>query len=381
MSESPGHWYPDDPEQGEEPRCTPQPKGQTMWARLRSLIRNLWPLLIIPVVLTALFLNYGGETKPTLILLTLMMNMIIALCIGGVIMAFYAFGPGVLLNRIKSRPLWFAVNLLAMAICLVIGVEAAIFILKHLPGLPPISLPRFHVYRIAAVVVAVIWAIEYVYTKLRIHARNVELREERARRDALKAQLETLQARTDPHFLYNSLNMVAGLIDEDPALAEKALEKLSDLFRYALEGSRKAKVTLGEELAAVRGYLEVQSLRLGERLRFEIDAADGVETLSVPPLVLQPLVENAVLHGVSPRVDGGTVQVRALRRDGLLELSVEDDGSGPGNSSNAGTRTSLRDLQERLDLLYGGEAKLESEKSESGGYRVRVAIPLPEETP
>jgi sensor histidine kinase YesM len=226
----------------------------------------------------------------------------------------------------------------------------------------------------------VIWAIEYVYTKLRVHARNVELREERARRDALKAQLETLQARTDPHFLYNSLNMVAGLIDEDPALAERVLEKLSDLFRYALEGSRKARVTLGEELAAVRGYLEVQSLRLGERLRFEIDAADGVESLSVPPLVLQPLVENAVLHGVSPRVDGGAVLVRARRRNGLLELSVEDDGSGPGSSPSTGTRTSLRDLQERLDLLYGGEAKLESGKSENGGYRVRVELPLSEES-
>jgi sensor histidine kinase YesM len=350
-----------------------------MQRRVRSLFRNLWPLTIIPIILTALFLNYGGDSTPVVILLTFMVNLVIALCIGGTIMAFYGLGPGNFLNRVRPRPLWFALQLLAMGLCLVIGVEVAILILRHIPGMPEIRLPRFHVYRIAGVVVVVIWVIEYVYEKLRAHARNVELREERARRDALKAQLETLQARTDPHFLYNSLNMVAGLIEEDPALAERALEKLSDLFRYALEGSRKAQVTLGEELAAVRGYLEVQSLRLGERLRFEIQVADGVEALSVPPLILQPLVENAVLHGVSPRVEGGTVKVAAGRRGSSLELSVEDDGPGPGNSPSSGTRTSLRDLSERLDLLYGENAMLVSGPAESGGYRVRVEIPLSQE--
>jgi signal transduction histidine kinase len=349
-----------------------------MRERIGSVLRSFWPLIVIPIVLTALFLSYGNESTPYTIVLAFAVNLIIALCIGGAIIGFYTLGPGDWLDRVRPRPLWFLLHLSGIAICLVIGVELAVFLLKHLPGIPPISLHRPNVYRIAAVVVAVVWSIEYVYTKLRIQARTVELREERARRDALKAQLESLQARTDPHFLYNSLNMVAGLIDEDPALAEKALEKLSDLFRYALEGSQKEQVTLGEELAAVRGYLEVQALRLGERLRYEIENDADVEALPVPPLLLQPLVENAVLHGVSPRVEGGKVQVGAFQHNGVLELSVKDDGPGPGNSPRSGTRTSLRDLQERLELLYEGRAQLDYEKLEDGGFRVRVEIPLPE---
>jgi sensor histidine kinase YesM len=378
MRKLPENDSPEDEFCAEDPQCLTQQRGQSLGSRIRSVLMNLWPLIIVPIVLTALFLNYGGAVTLPRIGLTFLVNLIIAICIGGAFMAFYALGPGEWIDRARSRQWKFTLHLLGAVFCLVVGVELSIFLLRHIPGLPAISVPRTHVYRIAAVVVAVIWTIEFVYTRLRYRTREVELREERARRDALKAQLETLQARTDPHFLYNSLNMVAGLIEEDPALAEKALEKLSGLFRYALEGSRKDRVSLGEELAAVKGYLEVQALRLGERFRYEIDADDGIEALSVPPLILQPLVENAVLHGISPRVDGGCVRIRAARHDGVLELCVEDDGPGPGNSTRSGTRTSLRDLHERLELLYEGEATLLAERSEKGGYRVLVELPLSE---
>ena len=149
------------------------------------------------------------------------------------------------------------------------------------------------------------------FETLRERARRVELKAQRAQQEALRAQLEALQARTNPHFLFNSLNTVAGLIDEDPRKAEEVLERLSALFRYSLEGSRTDWVRLEQEIENVEGYLEVERVRLGDRLNSEIDVAPGVENILVPPLVLQPLVENAVLHAIAPRSAGGSLSLRA----------------------------------------------------------------------
>ncbi len=180
----------------------------------------------------------------------------------------------------------------------------------------------------------------------------VAARLQEERRSRLAAQLQTLQARLQPHFLFNSLNTIACLIQEDPAAAERVVERLADLLRSSLADLDRPVVPLSDELAVVRAYLDVQAARFGPRLRFAIDCPAELAGQAVPPLCLQPLVENAVLHGAVSQRRGGMVLVRAERSDGQLQLSVQDDGPGLGQSPHRGNGIALNGLRERLRILY-----------------------------
>jgi sensor histidine kinase YesM len=354
-------------------RLEPGQPGETWRDRVRRVAVFAWPFLAIPAVLTALFYNFGWYGW-RMIPIVFAVNTLVTVCIGGTIVVLHMVVAKYLA---RIRPIWLANVLSAVATIggVVLGSEAAIRSLDLLSPQIQVGVTRGNLIGIGLVIATVIFAIEIVYERLRKRARRVELREEQAQRQALRAQFEALQARTNPHFLYNSLNAVAGLIEEDPKRAEQALEKLSDLFRYALDGSQREHVRLSEELRTVRGYLEMEELRFGERLRYEVDVPADLGNLAVPPLVLQPLVENAVLHGISPRTAGGSVRVVAAKNNGVLDLTVEDDGPGPGGSEHRGSRTSLDDLSKRLELLYAARATLESGPAADGGLRVRVRLP------
>ncbi len=202
------------------------------------------------------------------------------------------------------------------------------------------------------------------------HARRLEAEE--ARRRAAEARLEALRARIHPHFLFNALNTIAGLIHDDPRAAEEAVEELARLLRYTLEVSRAEQVPLGDELAIVRRYLALERARLGERLRYDIAVEEGLETLAVPPFLVLPLVENAVRHGIAPRRDGGLVTITARREDSVPVITVKDDGPGLAGSTTGGTGTSLADLRARLALLGG---TLETGPADGGGFRARIRLP------
>ena len=196
------------------------------------------------------------------------------------------------------------------------------------------------------------------------------------RQAALKAQLEALQARTNPHFFFNSINTVASLIPDDPRLAEKTLERLADLFRYALDSSKTPAVTLAQEFEMAREYLAIESARFGERLTTHVELDPRAADLRVPPLLLQPLVENAILHGLSQR-EGGRVDVTARREGDTVIIDVRDDGPGPGASSHRGTRTSVLDLLERLRLGFGDAGKFTLEVAPGGGCLARLSFRCP----
>lgn len=201
-------------------------------------------------------------------------------------------------------------------------------------------------------------------------------RELRLQREALAAQVQALQARIQPHFLFNSLNTVASLIGEDPERAERALEKLSDIFRYSLDASSQAVVPLAEELESVEGFLELETLRFPDRLSVALHVEPGIGAVPVPPLCLQPLVENAVQHAIAPRQERGRLEVEIRSREGELQVRVEDDGPGPGGSSHRGSGSALADLQRRLALLYGDRASLEIDRGDLGGFRAQLRLPL-----
>jgi two-component system sensor histidine kinase AlgZ len=187
-----------------------------------------------------------------------------------------------------------------------------------------------------------------------------------------EARLQALQARIRPHFLFNSLNAVLSLIRRDPKRAERALEDLSDLFRTLMSEPRQF-VRLSDEIALLERYAEIEQLRLGERLRitWELDAAPSDALL--PPLVLQPLLENAVYHGVEPGTESGEVLVRIERRGSRVLARIENPHL-EAQQGRAGNRIALDNIRERLALFFDAEARIETHAA-GGRYRVEIEIP------
>ncbi|MGB0127494.1 MAG: histidine kinase [Rhodocyclaceae bacterium] len=187
-----------------------------------------------------------------------------------------------------------------------------------------------------------------------------------------EARMLALTARIRPHFLFNSLNAVLGVIRSDPRRAEDALEELSELFRVLMQDSRDL-TTLGKELALCRQYLDLERLRLGERLQvvWELDACP--DDALVPPLMLQPLLENAVYHGIEPAAEPGVITLAIVRRGDQIFIDLTNP-CPSGNSPHAGNRMALDNIRERLMLFFDLEARLDVTMP-GDEYRVRIRLP------
>jgi two-component system sensor histidine kinase AlgZ len=257
-----------------------------------------------------------------------------------------------------------------------IGAEIAMALLWLVGGSTIAGEGRVLAYGLGFMIGFLLQAVTFLIDGMELRAREGKVREELAKRETLQARLDALQARTHPHFLFNSLNGIAALISLDANRAEQAIETLSELMRYAIHSARERMVSLDAELEAVESYLSLERLRYGDRLRVQIDVDPGLRQFEVPPLCLQPIAENAVLHGIATREEGGELTIRARMQKDLLLLSVEDDGAGPGASSHIGTGTAMIDLKTRLELLYGGRSRLTSGLRAGGGYHVELGIPI-----
>jgi len=206
--------------------------------------------------------------------------------------------------------------------------------------------------------------------------------QQRAERQALEAQLKLLQGQIEPHFLFNTLANVVGLMESDTPRAKLMLESFVDYLRSSLGGMRQADHTLGDELALVEAYLRVIKIRMEDRLHYTIAVPDDLRGLELPALTLQPLVENAVLHGLEPKIDGGSVRI-AARVDGLrgartLVLAVDDDGLGLATDRpkhRNGSGTALANIRERLAHRYGDAARLRVEPVAPNGVRATLTLP------
>ncbi len=360
----------------------------------RFLDRRDWLETVVAVVLIAAVLSATMAIYDTVSLSTFAVLCLMSLCFATAYRIAYLLVLPVFLRRApEARPLPIRRALLHAAAILAAaagGGEAAtrVLVLFGSASSAHIDALRVRVISIGLAVLVGIRLVELGYEQLRQRVRTVELREERARRQALHAELAALQARVDPHFLFNSLNTIAGLIEEDPERAVAVVTRLSGLFRHTVHGSRVQSVPLEDEIEAVSAFLEIQTLRFGDRLSWSVRVDPGLETARVPPLILQPLAENAVLHGTSERRNA-TVRIEAVRiaaaaTGDVLLLTVEDDGPGPGGSSHSGSGTSLADLAERIDLLHGSAASLETGAAPGGGFQACLRLPLdaaPREAP
>jgi two-component system sensor histidine kinase AlgZ len=192
---------------------------------------------------------------------------------------------------------------------------------------------------------------------------------------ASKAQVDALQARIRPHFLFNSMNTIASLIRTRPAEAERTVEDLADLFRAAL-GSAETPGTLGEELDLMDHYLRIEKLRLGDRLRVEIESDDLPRDLPLPRLLLQPLVENAIYHGVQPLADGGTIRITGRHVAGRVEITIRNP--LPPDAAPMRNGHALANIRARIEYHFGTRGEL---SVEPGGGEYAVTVRLPDASP
>ena len=193
-----------------------------------------------------------------------------------------------------------------------------------------------------------------------------------------QAQLQALRTQLHPHFLFNTLNGIATLVHSDPDAADQMIARLSALLRLTLEGIGVQEVPLARELEFLKSYLEIEKVRFGDRLTVEMQIAPEMMGARIPYLISQPLVENAIRHGIAPRAQPGRIEIRAASENGLLVLEVRDNGPGLAAASEFSLRQGmgLSNTRTRLEKLYGERQRFEMKNGINGGFVVSLSIPF-----
>jgi LytS/YehU family sensor histidine kinase len=255
-------------------------------------------------------------------------------------------------------------------LCSVVGWPLGVWMI----GTRTFSLPTLGANAIAGSVLLSL-VLSFVFHQFfAIKGRQIE-----AEKRAAEAQLRLLQGQIEPHFLFNTLAGVLSLIDHEPAKAKQMLQDFTEYLRASLGSLRNDQSPLSQELDLAEHYLRLLGARMEDRLHWRIDADAAARRISVPPLLLQPLVENAIHHGLEPQLEGGSVTLSAHVQGGQLVLQVQDDGRGPDAPPRAGARKgsglALANIRERLLSRYGSAATLELQATHPG-TRVVMRLPL-----
>lgn len=311
-------------------------------------------------------------------------NLVFSLIIGGI--AFLLIDvTRLLVWRNPERPNklpFFAVALLAVPVAQFGGTMLAIKVL----GMPMPTLGELVASgsngMLPFTLIVTAGAIVFLRNRERLLLAETAAAEERARaesvaRQALQAQLQLLQAQIEPHMLFNTLANLQGMISIDPERAQLMLDHLIQYLRATLTSSRAESTTLAQEFALMDAYLGLMSVRMGARLAFSLQLPSGLRGAQIPPMLLQPLVENAIIHGLEPKVDGGHITVSAAQDGAALVLSVADTGLGlEAPSAKAGTHVGVANTRERLHALFGAQASLSLEPNPAQGATARLTLPL-----
>ncbi|MBI5582509.1 MAG: histidine kinase [Deltaproteobacteria bacterium] len=218
----------------------------------------------------------------------------------------------------------------------------------------------------------------FFFSREKISQTESLLREEQIKgltleKKALETRLRMLQAQIEPHFLFNSLSNILSLIDSDPARGKTMLVDLTRYLRASLTRTREGTTTLGQEMDLIRAYLAIQEVRMSGRLRYSLDIQASLRDRPFPPLLVQPVVENALQHGIEPKIEGGELTVRAEETADRLRLVVADTGLGLNGKEKMGI--GLTNVRERLAALFDGRGRLILEENRPSGLRVTIEVP------
>jgi two-component system sensor histidine kinase AlgZ len=272
------------------------------------------------------------------------------------------------LGRLSARGAWMGSWVVAVIVALAFSYSAGIVgtVLGMGPGRQDFAI--FVWQSVLAVALVGVALLRYLFIRGQWRAQVLAQSE---------ARVQALQARIRPHFLFNSLNTIASLIPEEPASAEHAIEDLADLFRGSM---RKADslISLSEELDLARRYLQMEQRRLGDRLRVSWQVSDLPEGASVLPLMLQPLLENAVAHGIQPRADGGELKVYGRAEKDNIVITITNP-LGPEGQGNSGHGMALANIRERMELAFGPAASLITHKNTEQFFAV-LSLPYVKNT-
>ena len=264
------------------------------------------------------------------------------------------------------------IHVAASLVCAIAVLVAQSMFARFVTGVArgPFSLLQAHIALLTYwVILGVTYTIEYYVTSRERAVRAAQLEAE-----VTAARLQALRLQLQPHFLFNTLNAIGALMRENVEAADVMLSRLSDLLRATLETSDAAQVPLRHELELLEPYLEIQQARIGDRVTFRIDIDPAAVDVLVPTLMLQPLVENAITHGVADRSGPGAVDISARLRGDALEITVADDGPGPPPSAS-GHGHGLDNVRRRLQALHGAAAEFRLERGPAGGARAIVRLP------
>ncbi len=229
-----------------------------------------------------------------------------------------------------------------------------------------------------------LWSALYFVYHVFERLRRLQVEQFQLSASAKEAELRALKSQVNPHFLFNSLNSLRALIDEDAPRAREAVTRLANMLRYSLQSGQAETVPLEDEVRIVEDYLALEQIRHEDRLRVRWDVAEAARGLPVPPMLLQTLVENAVKYGISQRRGGGEIAIAAAIEDRRLVVRVSNPGDlappgGAAAKAGSSTGVGLRNASERLKLLFGDQARLSLRAAEAGLVTAEVVIPLPDQ--
>ena len=329
----------------------------------------LYTILISTLI--AVFLTFTGITSKSFI-----MNLIVSLSFGISFCSITAFLLWIFKPE-KTASLVF-IAMIGIASGTLIGVQIGFFILHQIFSVTLIQ-PGKSLFQ--AIILAITFgglAWYFFYSKARIKVSNEVIQEEKIKRlasekEALEANLRLLQAQIEPHFLFNTLSNVLSLIDTDQAKGKSMLVDLIQYMRTSLSRTLPEATTLDQELNMIKAYLNIQKIRMGERLHFNIELPDAVRKLPFPPMLLQPLVENAIKHGLEPKMEGGEITIKVLKKNDLIRIEVMDTGLGFPSFQKVGV--GIGNVRERIKLLYGEKGRLILEENEPNGVRAIIEVP------
>jgi signal transduction histidine kinase len=288
-------------------------------------------------------------------------------------------------RRQHLPPLKLAVLVVALTIVgTPLWYESQVLITRITYSLRPSLVSSFPSYAVIPLRISVFWGITLLTWSLLYFSINGWGSFERERRRAAEAEglaqsarLQALQAQLQPHFLFNTLNSISALVvDGRLDAAISMISRLSDFLRISLQTSDTPQIPVASEMVFIRHYLDIQKIRFGDRLTFRLDVAPEALTALVPTLLLQPLVENSVQHGILPHRQGGSVAIRVHTDAGTLKLRIEDDGPGFKSSPMPPFGVGLSNTAKRLDELYGDRAKLVVARGAVSGVVVTIELPL-----
>jgi sensor histidine kinase YesM len=352
-----------------------QGRQQFYYPDAKTFLNNLLYTIAIATFI-AVFLTLTGIYATSVTLNTFVNTFVISQCYGITIcliimLLLRAFKP-------KNRTSAVFVILIGMACGMLAGHLMAAFILRQ-------SLPTFlwgwkkEFLKTIGFWLTLSSAIGYFfYSQTRIKISKEIIQQERINRlssekEVLEANLKLLQAQVEPHFLFNTLSNVLSLIDTDPAKGKSMLLDLIHYLRTSLSRTLPVATTIEQEMNMIKAYLNIQKVRMGERLRFSIELPDALREHPFPPMLLQPLVENAVKHGLEPSIEGGEITINVVEENGYIRMEVKDTGNGFNSYDTAGV--GIANVRERIRLIYGDKGRLVLEANVPHGVKAMIEVP------